>query len=178
MPKIGANWFKIKTGDIISFRYKPVDKTKLLRTHTIMVLNSSYPKSLKDGTYKSYLNGLKLEGSNISIFSNREEAWQLLDKIGQIQVVSAKDQIYRIQVNPKFLGGFGAREKLYKEIRMTPIGKKAQYRTYVWEQAKKKSCFYEPIKLPKDKVQMLLEIQGEDIEVISRTRVRSKTNVE
>ena len=50
MPKIGANWFKIKTGDIISFRYKPVDKTKPLRTHTIMVLNSSYPKSLKDGT--------------------------------------------------------------------------------------------------------------------------------
>ena len=72
MPKIGANWFKIKTGDIISFRYKPTDKTKPLRTHSVMVLNPKYPKTLKDGKIKFYINGLKLEASNISIFTNKD----------------------------------------------------------------------------------------------------------
>jgi hypothetical protein len=98
VPKIGANWFKIKTGDIISFRYKPTDKTKPLRTHSIMVLNPKYPKTLKDGKIKFYINGLKLEGSNVSIFTNKTDAWRLL---------------------------------------------------------KKQAVFYEPIKLPKDKIMML-----------------------
>jgi hypothetical protein len=155
VPKIGANWFKIKTGDIISFRYKPVDKTKLLRTHTIMVLNSSYPKSLKDGTYKSYLNGLKLEGSNRSIFTSKEDAWELLKKIGWISIMSLEDEIYSIDIKSTYIGTYGATERLYKELKQTPIGKKAQFRSYSLALAKKQAVFYEPIKLPRDKIRIL-----------------------
>ena len=158
MPKIGANWFKIKTGDIISFRYKPVDKTKLLRTHTIMVLNSSYPKSLKDGTYKSYLNGLKLEASNISIFTNKNQAWDLLRSIGWISIRNLRSEIYKVEINSRYIGAYGATDALFKKVMNTPIGKKAKFRTYNWEQARKNTVYYEPIKLPKDKI-ILLEQQ-------------------
>ena len=155
MPKIGANWFKIKTGDIISFRYKPVDKTKPLRTHSIVVLNPKYPKVVKDKKRKFYINGLKLEGSNISIFTNKDDAWELLKKIGWISIVSLEDEIYRLDIKNVYLGAYGAKERLYKELLATPIGRKAKYRSYSWELAKKQAVFYEPIKLPKDKIMML-----------------------
>ncbi len=44
MPKQITKWGDIVPGDIISFRYKSVDKSKPIRTHTIMVLNAKYPK--------------------------------------------------------------------------------------------------------------------------------------
>ena len=68
MPKQQANWTNIDVGDIISFQYQPTkDKSKPVRTHTILVLNPKYPKVKKDGSKEFYVNGLKLEGSNISI---------------------------------------------------------------------------------------------------------------
>ena len=161
MPKQQANWTNIDVGDIISFQYQPTkDKSKPVRTHTILVLNPKYPKVKKDGSKEFYVNGLKLEQSNITVFTNREEAWQLLERIGTIQIRDLKNEIYRVQVDPKFLGGFGAREKLYKELQLTPIGKKAQFRSYLYSQARKVSVFYEPIKLPKKKVLLLAEEQG------------------
>ena len=166
MPKIGTNWQSIDVGDIVSFRYHAIDKKKQARTTSILVLNPYYPKKLKDGSTGYYVNGLKLEQSNITVFTNREEAWQLLERLGTIQIRDLKNEIYRVQVDPKFLGGFGAREKLYKELQLTPIGKKAQFRSYLYSQARKSSVFYEPIKLPKDRVQLL----SEGLEVESKTR--------
>ena len=157
MPKIGANWFKIKTGDIISFRYKPTDKTKPLRTHSIMVLNPKYPKTLKNGKIKFYINGLKLEGSNISIFTNKEDAWELLKKIGWISITSLEDEIYTVDIKNIYLGTYGAKERLYKELKQSPIGEKAKFRSYDWTVAKTRPCYYEPIKLPKDKIILLEE---------------------
>ena len=171
MPKIGTNWQSIDVGDIISFRYQSaIDKSKQPRTTSILVLNPYYPKKLKDGSTGWYVNGLKLEKSNISVFTNKEEAWQLLERIGTIQIRDLKNEIYRVQVNPKFLGGFGAREKLYKELKMSSIGKKAQFRSYLYSQARKTTVFYEPIKLPKTRVQLLVEQE----EVYSRTRRRGQ----
>jgi len=167
MPKIGTNWQSIDVGDIVSFKYQSaIDKKKQTRTTSILVLNPYYPKKLKDGSMGYYVNGLKLEKSNITVFTNKEEAWQLLERIGTIQIRDLKNEIYRVQVNPKFLGGFGAREKLYKELKMTSVGKKAEYRSYLYSQARKSSVFYEPIKLPKDRVQLL----SEELEIESKTR--------
>ena len=45
-------------------------------------------------------------------------------------------------------------------IQKTPQGKKAQYRSYDWDQVRKSAVFYEPIKLPKSKVSSLAESQG------------------
>jgi hypothetical protein len=43
---------------------------------------------------------------------------------------------------------------------MSSIGKLAQYRSYIWEVAKTKGVSLEPIKLPKDKIQLMMERQG------------------
>ena len=161
MPKVGANWSKIEPGDVISFKYQSVvDKSKQPKTSTILVLNTRFQKKLKSGDTDYYLNGLKLEGSNITVFTNKEEAWTLLTEVGDLEVISLKDEIYKVNIHPRYIGTWGATEKLYRMIQKTPAGKKAQFRTYNWDQAKKSAVFYEPIKLPKDRVQLLIEEQG------------------
>jgi len=161
MPKELANWSRIVPGDIISFQYKSKVSDKPLRTHTLMVLNPKYPKQLKGGIKKFYINGLKLEASNISIFTNKREAWDLLKAIGWISIRSLRNEIYKIEIPNQYVRTYGATETLYKELTQTPIGKKAQFRSYDWEVAKSKAVYYEPVKLPKDKIQMLIEQRGE-----------------
>ena len=78
MPKQITKWSEILPGDIISFRYKSTDKSKPVRTHTIMVLNPKFPKKLKSGKKQFYLNGLKLEASNINVFADKNESWDFL----------------------------------------------------------------------------------------------------
>ena len=161
MPKIGANWGTIKPGDIVSFKYQSViDKSKQPRTSTILVLNNKFQKKLKSGDTEYYLNGLKLERSNITVFTNKEEAWTLLTEIGDLEVISLKDEIYRVKINKRYIGTYGATDALYKKVMNTPTGKKAEFRTYNWDQARKSAVFYEPIKLPKDRVELLIEEQG------------------
>ena len=161
MPKIGANWGTIKPGDIVSFKYQSViDKSKQPRTSTVLVLNNKFQKKLKSGDTEYYLNGLKLERSNITVFTNKEEAWTLLTEIGDLEVISLKDEIYRVKINKRYIGTYGATDSLYKKVMNTPAGKKAEFRTYNWDQARKSAVFYEPIKLPKDRVELLIEDQG------------------
>jgi len=155
MPKQSASWNNIEAGDIISFRYQPSDKSKPIRTNTVLVLNPKFPKKLKSGQTKFYVNALKLEESNRRIFTSTDQAWKLLKEMGWISIKSLRNEIYTLEINPTFLGTYGAREKLYNMLMRTPIGRKAEYRSYSWEIAKKNSCFYEPIKLPKKKIMML-----------------------
>ena len=119
-----------------------------------------FQKKLKSGDTEYYLNGLKLERSNITVFTNKEEAWTLLTEIGDLEVVSLKDEIYRVKINKRYIGTYGATDSLYKKVMNTPAGKKAEFRTYNWDQARKSAVFYEPIKLPKDRVELLIEEQG------------------
>ena len=137
-----------------------VDKSKQAKTSTILVLNTRFQKKLKTGDIGYYLNGMKLERSNISVFSSRDEAYNLLSEIGEIDIVDLKNEIFKIQIDQKYIGTWGANEKLIVALNKTPQGKKAQYRTYNWEQCRKSAVFYEPIKLPKDRVRILAEQQG------------------
>ena len=157
MPKQPTNWNKIVPGDIISFQYKSKVSDKPLRTHSIMVLNPKFPNTLKDGTKKFYVNGLKLEASNISIFTNKNQAWDLLRSIGWISIRNLRSEIYKVEINSRYIGAYGATDALFKKVMNTPIGKKAKFRTYNWEQARKNTVYYEPIKLPKDKIELLIE---------------------
>lgn len=158
MSKIGANWNTIGPGDIVSFKYQSaVDKTKQPKTSTILVLNNKFQKKLKSGKSEYYLNGLKLEGSNISVFSNKNDAWNLLSEIGWVSFRSKKDEIYKIEINSRYIGTYGATDSLLKKVMNTPAGKKAQFRSYNWEQARKNTVYYEPIKLPKAKIILLEE---------------------
>jgi hypothetical protein len=159
MPKIGANWNTLRPGDIVSFKYQSViDKTKQPKTTSILVLNNKFQKKLKSGKSEYYLNGLKLESSNISVFSNRNDAWNLLSEIGWVSFRSKANEIYKIEINSRYIGTYGATDALLKKVMNTPVGKKAQFRSYNWEQARKSTVYYEPIKLPKDKI-ILLEQQ-------------------
>ena len=161
MPKIGANWSKVEPGDIVSFKYQSVvDKSKSARTSTILVLNTRFQKKLKSGDTEYYLNGMKLEGSNISVFGNRDSAWQLLNEIGMLEIVDLENEIYKVNLESKYIGTWGANQKLYEALQKTPQGKKAQFRTYNWDQVRKSAVFFEPIKLPKKKVLLLAEQQG------------------
>jgi hypothetical protein len=157
VPKLQTNWSKLIPGDIVSFRYEPSDKVKPIRTHSILILNSKYPKTLKNGEKKFYINALKLEESNRVIFNDKRDAWDLLKRMGWITIRSLGDQIYSVKLDPKYIGTFGAKETLYKMLMATRVGRKAEYRTYSWESAMRSAVFYEPIKLPKDKIKMLME---------------------
>ena len=161
MPKIGTNWSRVEPGDIVSFKYQSVvDKTKQAKTSTILVLNTRFQKKLKSGDTEYYLNGMKLEGSNISVFGNRDEAWALLNEVGKLEIVDLDNEIYKTNIDGKYIGTWGANKKLYDAIQKTPQGKKAQFRTYDWDQVRKSAVFFEPIKLPKKKVLLLAEQQG------------------
>jgi hypothetical protein len=69
MPKQSASWNGVQVGDIISFRYQSSNKSKPVRTHTVLVLNPKFPKKLKSGQTRFYVNALKLEESNRRIFT-------------------------------------------------------------------------------------------------------------
>jgi hypothetical protein len=161
MSKIGTNWSKVEPGDIVSFKYQSVvDKTKQAKTSTILVLNVRFQKKLKNGNIGYYLNGMKLEGSNISVFGNRDSAWKLLNEIGELEIVDLENEIYKINIEQRYIGTWGANQQLYTALQKTPEGKKAQFRTYDWDQVRKSAVFSEPIKLPKKKVLLLAEQQG------------------
>ena len=161
MPKVGTSWAQVEPGDIVSFKYQSVvDKSKQAKTSTILVLNTRFQRKLKNGDIGYYLNGMKLEGSNISVFGNRDSAYQLLTEVGGLEIVDLQNEIYKVNIESKYIGTWGANEKLYISIKKTPQGKKAEYRTYEWDQVRKSAVFLEPIKLPKKKVLLLAEQQG------------------
>ena len=165
MPKRPAKWSLLAAGDIVSFSYQPDDKSKPAKTTTILVLNPKYPKTLKSGEKKFYINALKLEESNIKVLRSRDEAWTLLSTVGWVTIRSLKDKIFKVELHSKFVGTYGAKEKLYTELKKSPIGKRAQYRTYDREVARKKSVFYEPLDFPKQRIELLVvqeQQQGDD----------------
>ena len=70
------------------------------------------------------------------------------------------DSRSKVNLESKYIGTWGANQKLYEALQKTPQGKKAQFRTYNWDQVRKSAVFFEPIKLPKKKVLLLAERQG------------------
>ena len=153
MPKQVYNWGKVTAGDIISFRYKGKQSTATLTT--ILVLNPRILYTRKDKTKTFHLVGLKLEAlGNVPTIKAKPMLVQLLERVGDIQVVSGDDEIYRIQVQGA--GPRGVRRAAYNKIKQY-INKHAVYRTYDYKEAKKSGVFLEPIKLPKPLVEALIE---------------------
>tara|TARA_R110002012_G_scaffold298401_1_gene496776 strand:+ start:905 stop:1369 length:465 start_codon:yes stop_codon:yes gene_type:complete len=153
MPKQAYNWGKVTAGDIISFRYKGKQKTATLTT--VLVLNTKMPVTLKDGTKNFHLIGLKLEEQGtVPLIRNKPLLVSLLETIGNISVVDGKNGIFRVDITGT--GPRGVTKRTYNSIK-----KKLQqftvYRTYNFEEARKSSVFLEPIDLPKQLVEVLLE---------------------
>jgi len=152
MAKIQTNWFKVETGDIISFRYKSGTTNKTLM-HTVLVLARKYPRITKKGK-KYFLSGLKIEESNQPTVRNVSKITDLLTEYGEIVVFDAKNKIFRLEfakkVNRRLI------ESMYKKLR-SRIKRLNIYRTYDWDKVRKKPVFMESIKISKELSDMLLE---------------------
>ncbi len=153
MSKQIYSWSKVKAGDIISFRYKGKNTSSLLQT--LLVFNPNLPFIKKDGSKSFHLVGLKLESrGNIPTIKSKPIMVQLLERVGGIEVVSGEDEIYRVQiqnVSPR-----GVKQQVYNKLK-TYINQYSVYRTYDYIEAKKSQVFLEPIKLPKDIREVLIE---------------------
>ena len=153
MPKQIYNWSKVSAGDIISFRYKGNKPTGTLTT--LLVFNPKLPFTRKDGSKTFHLVGLKLEErGTISVIRNKPFLVQLLERVGDIQVVSGDDQIYRIVIEN--LGNRGVRQATYKKLKQS-IERYSVYRTYDYMEAKRSQVFLEPIVLPIEFREVLIE---------------------
>ena len=153
MSKLVYSWGRVTAGDIISFRYKGKDSTSMLQT--VLVFNPKIPNKKKDGTKSFHLIGLKLENRGvIPTIKSKPLMVQLLERIGGIEVVSGDDFIYR--VNIPNVGPRGVKRNVYNKIKKY-INQHSVYRTYDYKKAKKSSVFLEPIILPRDVREALIE---------------------
>ena len=153
MPKQIYNWGKVQAGDIISFRYKGKKTTGTLTT--LLVFNPKIPYIRKDGSKTFHLVGLKLEDrGTIPMIRNKPMLVQLLERVGNVQVVSGDDQIYKIVIEN--VGTRGVRQQTYKKLKQY-IERYSVYRTYDYNEARRSQVFLEPIVLPKDFREALVE---------------------
>ena len=153
MSKQIYTWSQVEAGDIISFRYKGKNPTGTLTS--LLVMNPKMPFVKKDGSRTFHLVGLKLESKgNIPTIKSKPVLVELLSKIGSIQVVSGDDQIYRISVAD--LGARGTTRATYQKIKRY-VKSNSVYRTYDYREARKSRVFLEPISLPKDLREVLIE---------------------
>lgn len=153
MPKQVYNWGKVQAGDIISFRYKGKKSTGTLTT--LLVFNPKIPYTKKDGTKTFHLVGLKLEDrGTIPMIRNKPMLVQLLERVGYVQVVSGDDQIYKIVIEN--VGTRGVKQQTYKKLKQY-IERYSVYRTYDYKEARRSQVFLEPIFLPKDFREALVE---------------------
>jgi len=153
MPKQIYNWSRVKAGDIISFRYKGKKSTGTLTT--LLVFNPRIPYTRKDGSKTFHLVGLKLEDrGTIPMIRNKPMLVQLLERVGNVQVVSGDDQIYKIIIEN--VGTRGVRQQTYKKLKQY-IERYSVYRTYDYNEARRSQVFLEPIVLPKDFREALVE---------------------
>ena len=153
MAKQVYTWGKVQAGDIVSFRYKGKKPTGTLTT--LLVFNPRLPYTRKDGTKTFHLVGLKLEDrGTIPIIKNKPMLVQLLERIGEIDVVSGDDQIYRVIIEN--VGVRGVRKATYTKLKQY-IEKHSVYRTYDYKEARRSQVFLEPIVLPREFREALIE---------------------
>ena len=150
MPKQIYTWNKVNAGDIISFRYK--GKKTSSKLTTILVLNPKLPVT---GKNTFHLVGLKLESQGVRpVVKDKEILAKLLNRIGIIEVVSGDDGIFRVDITGT--NNLGAKRDIYIKTKRQ-IDKYNLYRTYDYQEARKSSVFLEPIALPKQLVEVLVE---------------------
>ena len=154
MAKKIYNWSKVSAGDIISFRYKG-KTSESQEIQTLLVFNPRLPIKRKDNTTNFHLVGLKLEQQgNIPIIRNKPVLVQLLESLGDVEVVHEEDEIYRVVI--KDVGNRGVKPAVYNRLKRD-INRYGVYRTYDYTEARKSQVFLEPIVLPKELREALFE---------------------
>ena len=146
MARIGTSWGQIQPGDIISFNYKGKTSGKQ-RLQTILVLNPKYYITVEDQRVFQLI-GLKLAEQRVrTIREAGKIVKQIFNKLGTLEAINEKKDIYRVQIKKQDLFWGGAKDTVYRRIRYL-LGKEPIYRTYDWERARKSPVFYEALPLP------------------------------
>ena len=141
--KVITHWPKVKSGDIISFRYTSKRSGKTL-THSVLVLAKDLKVPIKSGA-KRFLIGLKIEESNRPLVP-RGVIEKFLMEIGEIELVDAKNKIYGLKLETKGNMGKAQLRKLWRDLK--PLNRANNlYRTYDYLKAIKSPVYLEPIKL-------------------------------
>ena len=154
MPKLIYNWNKVKAGDIISFRYRSKEANRS-SIHSVLVLNPRLIKDKKQGQNVYQMHALKLESlGSIPTIRSKPIMAELLNRVGDIEVVSGNDYIYRLKIKGLVEGGIP--ETIYQKIKKY-VNKYSVYRTYDYRQVRRAQVFLEPIELPSKLVEVLLE---------------------
>ena len=89
-----------------------------------------------------------------TLFISKTGVVQLLENIGNIELVSSDDGIYRL--NLPDTGPRGVKKGVYRNLKRL-IKRYGVYRTYDLIEAKKSVVFLEPIMLPKEVMEALNE---------------------
>ena len=109
--KVITQWPKVKSGDIISFKYKN-ERTGENFTHSVLVLSRDHKVTTKSGA-KRYLIGLKIEESNRPLVP-RDVVEKFLMEIGEIELIDNKNEIYGLRLETKGKMGDMQLKRLYK----------------------------------------------------------------
>ena len=141
------NWGRVTPGDVISFKYKSKSTGRKL-THSILVLNPRLNVTLKNGTPKKHLIGIKLEESNkISLRLNQKQV-RLLERIGDFKKIDNENNLYKLEINKTFILNDikGIKQSAYDKISKS-LDIQGQYRTYDYMTARKSAVYLEPIRV-------------------------------
>ena len=152
MPKQIYSWNRVKAGDIISFRYESKGGNRLT---TILVLNQKLLVSRIDETQTFHLVGLKLETQGVRpVLRDKQVLVNLLESIGVIEVVDFDNEIYKLSISNT--NSRGVKRNVYDKLKRK-LKRYNLYRTYDYEKAIKSQVFLEPIVLPKNIREGLVE---------------------
>ena len=103
MARIGTSWGRIQPGDIISFNYKG-KKSGKQRLHTILVLNPKYFITDSEGQRVFQLIGLKLAEQRVrTIREAGKIVKQIFNRLGTLEAIDEKKDIYRVQMKKQDL---------------------------------------------------------------------------
>ena len=131
MAKIQTTWNKIKSGDIISFKYGSEDAS-VNKTRTVLVITPLLDsKNVNDKTVR-LLHGIQLNsGNEPPILKGKFKT--LIDKIGIVESFEIdNDEYYRIVI--------GDPQMAYKRIKKI-IDKENIYKTYSYDKLKGVTVF-------------------------------------
>ena len=148
MAKIFYNWGKVKRGDIVSFKYRSKDGRFLKRS--VLVLEPKLKNEAKNPSSKFLLHGIQLEVSNKARLLV-SEIRDILLEAGDVEVVSAKSQVYRVELE-------GKTQMVYKRLK-DMIKKYGNFRTFSYDKIITNQVFLEDVRLPRA---FIRELAGEN----------------
>ena len=145
MSAVVYNWMSVRAGDIISFRYKSKD-SEHRQLQTILVLNPRIFLPRKGGNREKYFIGIKIEEQNRVELRLTNSRVRRLNKVGKLVLFDEKNKLYRLQIDNRFLVNDikGLKPKAW-EIISQNYEIQGQYRTYLYEKARKSSVKLEPV---------------------------------